>query len=312
MTRKEEKNLIELLKIAKSGYDKKYAVSSDITEKSRTKIMAYIAAHGSQPTRPLTLAERTRLAFAVKIRVLQGVLQPQFVYAALIFAIFAATASAAVISRNALPGDTLYGAKLAAEGAKVRFTSNPASRAKVQMELAGNRLKEARAITEAAQGQPNGRVEEALSRFARDVEEATATLKQAGDPAQVQAASTEFSEKVAQYRQELEQTRQILEQTGVSTEDPDSAELPDTDEDVSQEPGGGDSAPPSPSRPFRVVELASLENAEKALNQAEEALGAGRQESGQGDQTGVDSTAADSTDLEMQVDEPLQDGEVGI
>lgn len=161
---------------------------------------------------------------------------PRLVYAVGILAVVVTGAFSALASQNAMPGDTLYGAKLAVEKAQVRLTSNPAARARVQMEFAGNRLQEAKNITK--DGTATGKVDEALSRFAQEVGEATKTLKQASDPVQVKQATTEIAKKANEYKQEL----------GVFAEE----------------------QPVEQYKPGREVKFASLEQVEKALDQASE------------------------------------------
>lgn len=117
------------------------------------------------------------------------------------------SASAAVSSVNALPGETLYGAKLAVEATQARFTSNPAERAKVQMEFAGNRLRELEevsAIKEDSTGNKEAkRTEQVLRHFSQDIKRAQESLKQAGDPLQVKKAKEELAKKAREYEKKL-------------------------------------------------------------------------------------------------------------
>lgn len=200
------------------------------------------------------------------ISLMRSFAPPRFVYALSIFVFLTASGAVAMASRNALPGDTLYGAKLAVEKTQVRFTSNPASRAKIQMELAGNRLKEVRMIKQEG-GVPNGRMDDALTRFAKDVNEATDVLKQAADPAQVKAAASEIVQKAAQYKEELadlgQEETQSVETTSTVIE---KGENPST----TQSPE--DSVAPLPKKRTRIVGMAAIEQAEQALQNTQESL----------------------------------------
>ncbi|MEK6837596.1 MAG: hypothetical protein AABX69_03010, partial [Nanoarchaeota archaeon] len=95
-----------------------------------------------------------------------------------------------------------YLANMALEFTQVRLMSIPSVRANVQMVLAGRRLQEIRAITEQSV-EPNGRVEKALKQFTQEVKNAKNTLKQAGDPLQVEQAAQDLAKKARQYEEEL-------------------------------------------------------------------------------------------------------------
>ncbi|MDP3763280.1 MAG: DUF5667 domain-containing protein [bacterium] len=117
------------------------------------------------------------------------------------------SASAAVSSVNALPGEALYATKLAVEATQARFVSNPAERAKVQMEFAGNRLRELEEvspISEDISGNKEAkRTEEVLRHFSKDIKRAQESLKQAGDPLQVKQAKEELAKKAREYEKKL-------------------------------------------------------------------------------------------------------------
>src|SRR3989344_6037430 len=133
-----EQELIKQLKAAKSAYNKKLAPTSEDVERIRGILMARIA--GSEVA-PISVS---RTGFMLGF--LRFVVPPQFAYGMAIFALLIGSASFAGYARQALPGQTLHGAKIALEQTHVRFVSNPASRAQVQMELAGRRLEEAEAL----------------------------------------------------------------------------------------------------------------------------------------------------------------------
>jgi len=202
-----EKELIKQLKEAKEAYHKKFAPAPEEAEKSRGYVLAYIMAHGGQPARKLGFAER----FNINTYILRYLVPPQFVYGFAVLLLLAAGGALAAVSRNALPGERFYPAKLAIEKTQMRFVSNPAERAKVQMDMAGNRLREIRTITERS-GEPDGQVEKALNHFVQDVQGARNNLRQAGDPQQVRVAASEMARRAVQYMQELEQTKAVLEQ----------------------------------------------------------------------------------------------------
>lgn len=126
---------------------------------------------------------------------------PQFAYVTAVFALIVSAVGAGYMSRQALPGTSLYSTKIALEYTQARLVSNPSERAKVQMDMAGRRLQELRAIEQSAE--PNGRVEQTLKQFTKEVKSAKNTLKQAGDPLQVEAAAQELAKKARQYEEEL-------------------------------------------------------------------------------------------------------------
>ena len=156
--------------------------------------MAFIGQNGGQPAKNLNLMERFRLN-------LRYLVPTEFAYALGFLALFGLSGVFAAYAQRALPGQTLYGAKIALEQTHVRFVSNPANRAQVQMELAGRRLEEAGAL-ESSEGE-----EKALRQFSRDIKEAQNTLKQAGDPVQVKAATRELAKKAKEYEEKLSETK---------------------------------------------------------------------------------------------------------
>lgn len=125
---------------------------------------------------------------------------PQFAYAIGLFALIVGSGFFAYQANTTLPGEKLYGAKIALEKTNVRFVSNPSERAKVQMEFAGRRLEEAQRAAPSA-------APEAIKRFAQDVKAAQAALKQAADPVQAAAAQKELVQKAAEYETKLQQVK---------------------------------------------------------------------------------------------------------
>lgn len=193
MNHTERKALIKAIKSLKNAPEAGWP-SSDTVERMDNRVMSYVQGQSRQSARP-------GLFFVLGMT--KYLVSPRFAYTMAVIALMAVGAAAAISSQGALPGDTLYGAKLAVEKTQIRFTSNPARRAVVQMEFAGNRLKEARMIKQEG-GTANGRVDDALTRFAKDVTEATDALKQAADPVQVKAATSEIAQKAEEYKQEIE------------------------------------------------------------------------------------------------------------
>lgn len=261
-----ERELIKQLKALKITPEAGTPTSAEV-ERMHGVIMARIGGTAPQPLQKTGFA--ASLGFYA--RFIQFITPPRFAYAIGVFVLLAAAGVVAAASRGALPGDSLYGAKLALEKTQVRFVSNPADRARVQMEFAGNRLREIQTIqSQTPQGEPNGRVDEALTRFAKDVQEAAKTLKEAGDPVQVKAAATEIVQKAVQYKQELAKTKEILEDKAVVEKAPEVevVEIPI----APQEPTEFTVEQPVRSR-SREVGLASIEQAEKALTEVEQAVG---------------------------------------
>ena len=117
--------------------------------------------------------------------------------------LIAGTSSAFALSRTALPGQSLYGAKVAFDQTQVRFVSNPAERAKVQMEIAGRRLEEARQVSASDEN-----TAKALKHFSKGVHDANESLKSAADPLQVESASAELAKKAHEYEEKLLKTKE--------------------------------------------------------------------------------------------------------
>lgn len=188
-----EQELIRQLKAAKSVYDKKFAPTQETVERIRGLLMERISRSEVAPI----AVSRTGFIFGF----LRYITPPQFAYGMALFVLLAGSAVFAGYARQARPGQSLYGAKIALEKTHVRFVSNPASRAQVQMELAGRRLEEAQNAVSVEQEA------KVLRQFSRDVKEARSTLKQAGDPAQVQAATRELVKKATEYEEKLSETK---------------------------------------------------------------------------------------------------------
>lgn len=127
----------------------------------------------------------------------------QFIMPMAVFALIVAASSAFAASRTALPGQHLYGAKIAFDQTQVRFVSNPAERAKVQMEMAGRRLEEAGQVSTSPE-----HTAQALKHFSQGVKDARESLQEAGDPLQVESAAAELSKKARQYEETLLKTKQ--------------------------------------------------------------------------------------------------------
>ncbi len=189
-----DRELIGQLKAAKAQYNKQFAPSPESVERMRARVMAYVMEHGGQPARHLSLGERLK----VNINFLRYITPPSFAYGMAAFVVFAVSAAGAFAARSALPGQSLYSTKIALEQTHARFVSNPSERAKVQMEFAGRRLEEVRAVT--ASPEQEGAT---LKRFSKEVKQAKDTLKEAADPLQVEAASAEITKKARQYQEEL-------------------------------------------------------------------------------------------------------------
>ncbi len=223
-----------------------------VQERNWSLLLSHIQSKSAQPQ---------TLGLLAKFGIFQYLVAPRLVYSVMVIFLFLATGAAAFSSRGALPGEALYPAKLVVEGAKVRFTSNPASRARVQMEIAGERLREVQEITKTEEY--NGRLNEALTRFTRDVGEAKKNLAQAGDPAQVKAVASEIAKKAEEYKQELTATQALIEQKVADQLDDDSDKDEDNGVVDNADPGASDTV--LSKKPVRNVEFAAFEQAQEAL-----------------------------------------------
>lgn len=188
-----EKELIRQLKLVKTAYYDKLAPDAETVDKIHQIVMARVGQCGTAPV------VVSKLSFFVGF--LRYLVPPQLAYGVALLALVISSAVTATISQRALPGDSLYSAKLALEKTHARFVSNPASRAKVQMEFAGRRLEEA-ATAPTAMG-----AKEALQNFSQEVKSAKATLKEAADPLQVEEATYELAKKARQYKEKLQETQ---------------------------------------------------------------------------------------------------------
>ncbi|MBI4135531.1 hypothetical protein HY477_02240 [Candidatus Uhrbacteria bacterium] len=267
-----------------------------MSERMNKRVMEYVITHGSSSPKPLHY-----LGFFVFLKMIQHLLSPGFVYSLAIFLALAGVASAAIESRNALPGQTLYGAKLAVDEVKVRFTSNPAARAQVQMEIAGHRLREIQEISQTGE-EYNGRLNEALTRFTRDVGEAKKNLAQAGDPVQVKAVATEIAKKAEKYKQELTATQALIEQKVASSQpDRDASEEDAISSNTTGEIEEIEMDVALSKKPVRAVEFSAFVQAQEALDsvsqdqQVEEIV----------------ENSEDDANAEEKVEE-LEEGEVGL
>lgn len=259
-----------------------------VKERNWNLLLSHIQSKSVQPQ---------TLGLLAKFGIFQYLIAPRMVYAAMMFVLLFGTGAAAFSSRGALPGEALYPAKLAVEGAKVRFTSNPASRARVQMEIAGERLREVQEITKTEEY--NGRLNAALSRFAKDVGEAKKNLAQAGDPVQVKAVASEIAKKAQEYKQELTATQAFVEQKAADEFDHDSAITPDSG--VVNNPNLGEIGTVLSKKPVRNVEFSAFEQAQEALKAVSQ------------DQLAEEDpeNSEDDANVEEKVEE-LKNGEVGL
>lgn len=189
-----ERELIKLFKKAKVARDQAYTTNPEALELVHKMVRQRIDQSGIMPvaiskpwSKPVFL-----LGF------LRYITPPSFAYGMAAFVIFAVSVAGAIAARSALPGQSLYSTKIALEQTHARFVSNPSERAKVQMEFAGRRLEEVRAVT--ASPEQEGAT---LKRFSKEVKQAKDTLKEAADPLQVEAASAEITKKARQYQEEL-------------------------------------------------------------------------------------------------------------
>ncbi len=101
---------------------------------------------------------------------------------ALCAAVVLAVWSAAVVSADSLPGDTLYGLKLAAERTRLVLAVNPASRARVHLDMADARLVEIQTLIDRGLSLPAALVEGLVEARDGALSEARAT----GDDALVE------------------------------------------------------------------------------------------------------------------------------
>lgn len=198
MNSKEYREIAQRLRKAKGAYLAKYGPTSEAQERSQQRVMAYIEQSVRTNSQPKFAYPRLGMMMGF----LRYFMPPPVAYGTMAIVVFLGIGMAAAASLNALPGQSLYQAKIAMEQTHVRFVSNPAERAKVQMELAGRRLEEVRSSVSSPEQE-----DQVLRHFSKTVKEAKATLKQAGDPLQVEAAQQELNKKAQEYEQKLLETK---------------------------------------------------------------------------------------------------------
>lgn len=190
-----DQELTRQLKIAGAVYRNR-PIDPEMDERIHARVMAYVAATGGKPSYQLNFSEK----FNIRLAFLRYFIPPQFAYAIGLFVLIIGSGFFAYQANTTLPGEKLYGAKIALEKTHARFVSNPSERAKVQMEFAGRRLEEARFAAP-------GSAPEAIKRFAQDVKAAQEALKQAADPIQAAAAQKELVQKAAEYEIKLQEVK---------------------------------------------------------------------------------------------------------
>ena len=198
MTNNEYKAIIAKLKGAKSAYFSISAPTLLEKEKLRSTVMARIDRSMTERSTP----DVSYPKWQVITGILRYIMPPQFVFTMAGMVLIVGLGVAAAAAQYALPGQSLYSTKLAIENTGARFVSNPAQRAKVQMEIAGHRLEEVRQGTDSPEQET-----QVLQHFSQAVKEAKQTLKQAGDPLQVEVAQQELNKKAKEYEEKLLQTK---------------------------------------------------------------------------------------------------------
>src|SRR3989338_2209765 len=190
MTTKEYKAITQALKKVPHSPQWQSTLDPEVAERMRARVMACVMEHGGQPSKQLSFIQKLRMNLNITAR-----LVPQgFAYGLGLFALLFGSGAFAAYAQRALPGQPLYGAKIALEQTHARFVSNPADRARVQMEFAGRRLEEAKSV------QSQEQVVQAIQRFSKDV-------KQANDPVQIKAATAEIKEKAQEYKEILQEAK---------------------------------------------------------------------------------------------------------
>lgn len=120
------------------------------------------------------------------------------------FGSWAATISA---SYNSLPGDTLYGLKIAAENAQLSLTSSD-NKPSLQADLAARRLEEMAKIDERADIQnKEERTKEAMANFQEHIKAVKTTLENIGDGGKAAEVAQMVDRKTAEFSSALDKAK---------------------------------------------------------------------------------------------------------
>lgn len=109
--------------------------------------------------------------------------RPLFIFIFAITTTIGGGVAGASASQNSLPGDTLYGVKLATEKTQVTFasvTGNKEAETQLHLKFAGRRSEEVKKVIENKQGDASERAEEAIVELKKSIESARKTVEDVG------------------------------------------------------------------------------------------------------------------------------------
>lgn len=236
--------------------------AEDLTPARRTALRARILRRLEEP-RPPTRLERAAAALSLALRPLG--LAGRTAVALLLVTVLAAGVT--VAGERSLPGEPLYGWKLATEQVRLAVARAPEDIAAVQMSIAQRRLEEAGAL---ATLEREAEADEAVSRYAEHVATAVAALTDAPSAGPPDHLVAGLQERLVEQQQGITAVRERLAAEGRAA--PAALEAL---EEVASRVGGGQqvAATQIAEAAARTAERAAKRARERAVPASEPALG---------------------------------------
>lgn len=149
-------------------------------------------------------------------RPVRMVLKPAFSVAAFVVIASFGWMTAMTAFSGVLPGDSLYGMKLASERAHLRFITNPENKAELEFEFASRRLNEIAKITEGSYPDRNARVSVAAEQFKSQIATAKSKMRNLRTTNQSDAVAVAkiVDRKLSEYQVTLDHATELLSGSG--------------------------------------------------------------------------------------------------
>lgn len=202
------KDLIQSLKQLKNS-DSAGAPSRDFVAKNREILMMQIKNSSAPAEHPFSAVYFWRLCENVMPENLFRFVVRPVVMSLLVFGVaFGSWAATVSASYDSLPGDTLYGLKIAAENAQLSLTSSD-NKPSLQADLAARRLEEMAKIDERADIQnKEERTKEAVANFQEHVKAVKTTLENMSDGDKAAEVAQMMERKTAEFSSALDKAKE--------------------------------------------------------------------------------------------------------
>lgn len=142
---------------------------------------------------------------------MQLALKPMVMLSSVIFFAFVGWITALSAFTSVLPGDPLYGLKLASERTHLSLTFNQDQRAELELELAGRRLEEVSKLAEGSLPDKQERLVSAVEDFKNKIASAQQNLQSSSDQKQAVVAMAKIVDrKATEYQKVLNQTAGLV------------------------------------------------------------------------------------------------------